>query len=157
MPGSVFSSGGGGTSSSSVRQGINNSEDIDALLLAVNEIKDGLSGLTVSTELRAPTLRPVVIGEANTATSSGVIPSPGAGKVLMIQVAGWYSSMPTNAFLTIFGTDSVIYMKVPIVAAGAGFMLKSELPVDTGCTIQLTAGGDGVIGYLNVATYQRDA
>jgi hypothetical protein len=156
MPNSVFSSGGGGTSSSAVRQGINNSEDIDALLFAINEIKDGLGNLTVSTELRAPTLRPVVIGNANEVVSSGEIPAPGVGKILMIQIAGWYGATPTDAFLSIVGTDNQIYMKVPIVAAGAGFMLKSELPENIGCTVQLTAGGDGVHGYLNVATYVRD-
>lgn len=157
MPNSVFSSGGGGTSSSAVRQGINNSEDIDSLLFEVREVKTLLQGtLSVTTELRAPTLRPTVIGDANTVTSSGLIEAPGAGNCLLIQIAGWYNQTPSNAFLTIVGTDSQIYMKVPIVAAGAGFMLKSELPENVGCTIQLTAGGEGVHGYLNVATYVRE-
>lgn len=156
MPNSVFSSGGGGTSSSAVRQGINNSEDIDALLLAVNEIKNGLSNLTVSTELRAPTLRPVAIGSPDEAVSSGIIPAPGVGKILMIQIAGWYNGTPSNAFLVIEGTDGTNYMQVPITSSGAGFMLKSELPENVGCTIQLTPGGEGVTGYLNVATYVRD-
>lgn len=156
MPRSVFGSGGGGTSSSAVRQGINNSEDIDALLLDVSEIKNKLSNLTVSTELRAPTLRPVVVGAANQAINSGEIPAPGDGKVLMIQVAGWYNATPENAFLSIIGTDEITYMQVPITSSGAGFMLKSELPEDVGCVVQLSAGGESVIGHLNIATYVRD-
>lgn len=157
MPNSVFSSGGGRTSALAVRDGINQSADIDLLLAAVDDINSKLDNLTVTPELRAPTLRPVVVGAANEEASSGTISPPGEGKILLLQIAGWYNIAPTGGFLTITGTDNNLYLKVPVTASGAGYTAKVELPMGIGCVVKLSAGGPNCIGYLNVGYSVREA
>lgn len=148
MPGSTFSSGGGGVSASAVASGINQASDIDTLIQRVGEIKTALSELVLTTPI--PELRPVVKGSAGAGVSSGPIASPGPGKALLIKIAGWYDKPPLNATLKITGADGEIYLDIPVTASGAGVISTNRLPVGVGATVTLSGGGDGVIASLNV-------
>jgi hypothetical protein len=146
--GSAIFSGGGGASSAALKQAIDGSLDIDAILSNLGDIKAILMANRVTA---TPQLYPAIVGTANQALETQSIAVPGAGKHLIIQTMGWYDKSPTVGLLEVVGSDGLNYMKVPIVAAGAGFIIKSKLPANIGCVIKLSAGGTGVVGHLNYA------
>jgi hypothetical protein len=126
-------------SAARVQAGIDASADIDAILEAIKSRK-------------SPQLREAIVGTPNAVASTPAIVSPGEGRSLVVVVAGWYNATPTNGLLSIVGSDAVTYLNVPVTSSGAGFLPPLALPPDMGCTINLSAGGAGVTGYLNYAT-----
>jgi hypothetical protein len=167
MPGGSIMTGGGiqAVSQQSVRQGINQSEDIDSLLLlvqqlktemstgaivqALNEVSLGISLIPRTT--RIPVAQEVKVSAVNTAVSTGMIAAPAAGKRTVLSIAAYYDKIPTGGECTITGDDGKIYAKAAIVSANAGFATTKAFPEGVALTISMTAGGQNVTGVINYA------
>lgn len=167
MPGGSIMTGGGiqAVSQQSVRQGINQSEDIDSLLLlvgkletemktgsivqALNEVTLGISLIPRTT--RIPVAQEVAVSAVNQPVSTVSIPAPGAGKRTVLSIAAYYDKIPTGGECTITGDDGKVYAKASIVSANAGFATTKAFPEGVALTIALTAGGQNVTGVINYA------
>lgn len=158
MPGSVVRSGGGGggTSASAVQAGINESADIDTLILLSTQIRDAVQLLAVGGLQPIPTLQPTISGTPGQAINSPPIQPPGPGRAVVIQVLAWYDSSAANGRLLLTGSDGVVYLDTPI-ANRSGLSIKIKLRENLGGKISLTAGGSAISGRINYATATESA
>lgn len=81
------------------------------------------------------------------AAANCAIAAPGADLSIFLDTVYFgYAAAPTDGVLSISATG-INTIEVPVTAAGAGFLpLNLKVPVNTGVTISLSAGGDGVVG-----------
>jgi hypothetical protein len=167
MPGGSIMTGGGiqAVSKESVRQGINQSEDVDSLLLLVQQLKTEMTTGSIFKALgdvkdaialiprttRIPVAQEVKTSSPNMAVSTGTIPAPSAGKRTVLSIAAYYDKIPTGGECTITGDDGKVYAKAAIVSANAGFATTKAFPEGVALTISMTAGGQNVTGVINYA------
>jgi uncharacterized phage infection (PIP) family protein YhgE len=87
---------------------------------------------------------------AANAAASATIAAPGAGLYTQLKnIYFGYSDTPTNGVLSIAATG-LTTIQIPVTAGGAGFLeMPLRLPVNTACTLLLSAGGAGITGYVS--------
>ena len=151
MPGSITTSGGGsGVSAAAVAQGINQAADIDALLAKMDLIVNAIVSLTLQAATPIPQLLPAITGvnaPIETPTIAGI-----PDKSLIIRFSGWYDGTPMVGLIELVGSDGLVYFVSPLIAAKVGVVSTTKLPVGLGFSIRLSAGGQGISGFLNYAT-----
>jgi hypothetical protein len=153
MPGSVTFSGGGSAAlnSNSVALGIDKSSDVDALLLKLDSIVQAI-GLLNFQSVPITDLLPSIVSAPNQAITSPIIQGM-PGKQLFIKFSAWYDETPIGGKLEILGTDNQTYYVIPLIAAKVGVLNQgARLPIGVGFRIILSAGGEGVTGFVNYAS-----
>jgi hypothetical protein len=154
MGGSITMSGGGSglLNSLAIAKGINDSTDVDGLLLRLDSIILSLNDITFQTQAHPPTLSPIVEGALNQWTETPLI-SAIAGESLQIKYSAFYDLPPTDGSIEVVGSDGQTYFREPLLVARTGLRMTVQMPIGIGARIRLSPGGPGVKGVVNYAIY----
>lgn len=89
---------------------------------------------------------------AANAAATFTITAPGADNFTqLVSLYFGYGEAPTAGTLTIAATG-LTSIVLPVTSAGAGFLpMALRIPINTACTITLSAGGSGIVGYVGAA------
>jgi hypothetical protein len=130
--------------------GIDKSADIDFLLQKLDLIIRGIGLLNLQAAPIAQ-LHPSLSSAPNQAIQTPMIAGI-PGKQLILKFSAWYDGPPIGGLVEVVGSDGLTYNTIPLIAAKVGVINGSQMPIGIGFKIRLSAGGEGVRGFINFAS-----
>jgi hypothetical protein len=148
-----MSGGGSVLNANSVSSGIDKSTDIDALLGKFDTVIQLISLLNFQGATIAQ-LHPSATSNPNEAIETPTIAGI-PGKQITFKFSAWYDGTPIGGLVEVVGSDGLTYNTIPLIAAKVGVInAGSQMPTGIGFKIRLSAGGEGVRGFINFASME---